>query len=116
MFSRRPGPISEPCVLRLIMDSNLTGDPTRAGAATTLFSIFVTRRDFPTRSDLCETNLLQQAPANTAVCKNLWKSEQQTDLPGDKVQYEAHNSIAALRQRKPCQTPSHAPQSGTLFL
>ena len=26
---------------------------TRAGAATILFSIFVTRRDFPTRSDLC---------------------------------------------------------------
>src|SRR5207302_6803143 len=61
MFSRPPGPMSALCVMRLTMDSKSTGNPTRVGAATILFSIFVTRRDFPTRSDLCKTNLLQQA-------------------------------------------------------
>src|SRR5213083_1768562 len=53
MFSRPPGPMSALCVMRLTMDSKSTGNPTRAGAATTLFSIFGSRRDFPTRSDLC---------------------------------------------------------------
>src|SRR5919106_596194 len=60
MFSRRSGPISEACVLRLTMDSNSTGNPIQAGAATISFSIFVTRRDFPARSDLCKTNLWRQ--------------------------------------------------------
>src|SRR5437899_8516347 len=48
MSSRPPGPMSESCVMRLTMDSKSTGNPTRVGAATILFSIFVTRRDFPT--------------------------------------------------------------------
>ena len=82
MFSQRPGPISEPRVLHLTMDSKSTGNPTRAGAATILFSIFVTRRESPTRSDLCKTNLLQQATEPTPRCARiLAKSEQQTDLP-----------------------------------
>jgi hypothetical protein len=34
-----------------------------------------------------ETLLQQGCGASTAVCKNSCKSEQQTDLPGDKVQY-----------------------------
>src|SRR5436305_10072207 len=51
MFSRPRGPMSESCVMRLTMDSKSTGNPTRVGAATILFSIFVTRRDFPTRSE-----------------------------------------------------------------
>src|SRR4030095_16682665 len=41
MFSRPPGPMSALCVTRLTMDSKSTGNPTRVGAATTLFSIFV---------------------------------------------------------------------------
>src|SRR5437762_11592665 len=52
IFSRLRGPMSESCVMRLTMDSKSTGNPTRVGAATILFSIFVTRRDFPTRIDL----------------------------------------------------------------
>src|SRR6266481_937097 len=45
MFSRPPGPMSESCVMRLTMDSKSTGNPIRAGAATILFCIFVTRRE-----------------------------------------------------------------------
>src|SRR5205814_3534781 len=51
IFSRQLGPTSESCAMRLTMDSKSTGNPTRVGAATTLFSIFVTRCDFPTRSE-----------------------------------------------------------------
>src|SRR4029453_13255600 len=65
MFSRPPGPMSESCVTRLIMDLKSTGNPTQAGAATILFSIFVTRRDFPTRSDLC---CLRARSASKTLC------------------------------------------------
>ena len=34
-----------------------------------------------------ETLLQQGRRVNTALCKNSCKTEQQTDLPGDKVQY-----------------------------
>src|SRR5205823_14520212 len=53
MFSRPPGPMSALCVMRLTMDSKSTGNPIRVGAATTLFSIFVSRPHFMSRSDLC---------------------------------------------------------------
>ena len=69
MFSQPPGPMSESCVMRLTMDSKSMGNPTRAGAATILFSTFVTPRDFPTRSDHCKPNVQRSpGPKSGAHC------------------------------------------------
>jgi hypothetical protein len=44
MFSRRRAQVTEPCALRLLMDSNPTETRIRAVAATILFFIFTTQR------------------------------------------------------------------------
>ena len=112
MRLRRCGPTSEPCGVRLTLDSKSMGNPSQADAATILSSIFAMPRDFPTGSDLIRQILCSSPPSQHY--KNPCKRGKLI-CPAIRFNIKRTNRYLPLRQRKRLNAESRAAIWNTPF-